>query len=245
MFTTQADSSWRFNQNVSKLSQALDTTRYMVEQPSHGRTMICMSYRSTVRLLLCVTVFSGCESRPAVSHGDTAVAVTPGTNAGQSVILVTGDSVGPLTLHVSLSDLYRLTRLVRDTTEGCCEGDSMRVLIVLLDGDTVRAMVDNSGRVDFYSLSSARFRTRDSLGAGSSLSQLLRVPGVHAFSGEGSVTVHFPKHCGLFFHISADYVHGASDSVGPSELRQLPENTHVTELGVGGCKPKGTAAPPT
>ena len=172
--------------------------------------------------------------------------MTSSTKPGQPFILVTSDSVGPLTLRASRSDLERLTKFVRDTTEGGGEGTTARMLIVLLDGDTVHALVDDSSRVLAYYLYSARFRTRDSLGVSSSLSQLLRVPGVYATTGESRVTVHFPKHCGLYFLLSESEVGGeGGDSVGPSELSQLPKETSVIELGVAGCHPKEVAAPPT
>jgi hypothetical protein len=164
----------------------------------------------------------------------------------QSFIPVTGDSVGPLSFPANRADLDRLGRVVRDTTEQGDEDISERIAIVLVDGDSVRAALNHSGQVYAYYLTSARFRTRDSIGVGTSLSQLLRVPGVFATTGESQVFVHFPKMCGLDLRLSESGMLGESiDSVGASELSKLPKETHVTEVGVSGCWPKRSVAPPT
>jgi hypothetical protein len=196
---------------------------------------------------LSVALVSACESR-AVSHDDTSDAVIASTQPPPlgRFIQVTGDSVGPLPVAASRTDLDQIVRVVRDTTEEGDEGMSEKVAIIVLDGDTVRAVLNDKSRVFAYLLRSPRFRTRDTLGVGTSLGQLLRVRGVYARTSEGQVFVRFPQHCGLHFRLSESGDLGDSpDSIGPSSLSSLPKDTRVTEVVVRGCRPIGIVAPPT
>jgi hypothetical protein len=114
--------------------------------------------------------------------------------------------------------------------------ESVRVLVVR--GDTIRAVID-SGRVYRLVTTSPVSRTVDSLGPGTALSRLLRVPGVYALTGEGAVYLKLPGHCGMSFKLgeSGELADGP-DSVDAARLRTLPATTKVIEANVFGCHPR-------
>jgi hypothetical protein len=209
--------------------------------------MIHGLHSAAAGVFLCSILVSACESR-AVSRADTSGAVITSAQplALGQFIPMTGDSVGPLSVAANRADLDRIARVIRDTTEEGDEGMSQEIAIVVINGDTVRAVLDDKSRVFAYFLRSPRFRTRDTLGVGTSLGQLLRIHGAYARTGEGQVFVRFPQHCGLHFRLSESGDLGDSpDSIGPSSLSGLPKDTRVSEVVVRGCRPNGMVAPPT
>jgi hypothetical protein len=199
--------------------------------------------------LLALTLATACDARSGALT-DTPVAITarPMKQAPRSAehsILVTDDSVGSLPLVLHRRELARFVRIVRDTTEAAEEDMTNQVVVAVVDGDTVRVVVDEEGKVGWYVLRSPRFRTRDSLGVGTSLGQLLEVPGVYAKSSEGQAWVIVPQHCGLTFTMENDLGLDSPDSADVSRLSRLPKDTRVTEVSVFGCEKRRTAdAPP-
>ena len=162
--------------------------------------------------------------------------------------LLTGDSVGPAIVGVARSALSPRIKVIRDTIEEGMEGIPETIAILLVAGDTIRAAID-SGRIYRFSVTSARFRTADSLGTGTPLSRLLSEPGIYAMTGEGAVFVWSANRCGLGFRLwdpSADRemawdpggLGDAPDSVGVAQLRRLPQSTTVGEVIVVGCRQK-------
>jgi hypothetical protein len=205
--------------------------------------MIRAAYRLATSLGLCAAALIGCDRRPGndadtIGTASGAESSSSPISSSQSFIPLSGDSVGPLPVVADRADLGRIGRVARDTSEEGDEGMIESVAVVVLDGDTVRAVLDDSSRVHVYYLRSPRFQTRDSLGVGTSLARLLRIPGVHAFTGEGQVLVRLPQHCGLSFRLSdPEDLGDGPDSIGPPALRRLPERTHVSEVLVFGCRP--------
>jgi hypothetical protein len=167
--------------------------------------------------------------------------------------LLTGDSVGPAIVGVGRSALSPRIKVIRDTIEEGMEGIPETIAILLVAGDTVRAAID-SGRIYRFNVTSARFRTADSLGVGTPLSRLLSEPGIYAMTGEGAVFVWSDKRCGLGFRLwdpSAERemawdpggLGDSPDSVGVTELRRLPQSTTVGEVIVVGCRQKDRDTP--
>jgi hypothetical protein len=166
--------------------------------------------------------------------------------------LLTGDSVGPAIVGVAPSALSPRIKVIRDTIEEGMEGIPESIAILLVAGDTIRAAID-SGRIYRFSVTSARFRTTDSLGVGTPLSRLLSEPGIYAMTGEGAVFVWSASRCGLGFRLwdvadrEAAWDPGrlgdAPDSVGVAELRRLPQSTTVGEVIVVGCQQKDRDTP--
>ena len=177
------------------------------------------------------TTLLGCAERPR--------------DRASGALRLTGDSIGLVSIGASRADLARAGSVVRDTMELGDETMPESVAVVVVGGDAVRAILD-SGRVYRIDVATNRVRTNDSLGVGTTLGRLLREPGVHAFTGEGAVYVQVPRHCGLSFRLAdAGELGDAPDSVGPTQLRQLPPATPVSSVLVVGCARSGRAAPPT
>jgi len=133
------------------------------------------------------------------------------------------------------------------------EGIPESIAVLLVGGDTIRAAID-SGRIYRFSVRSARFRTADSLGAGTPLSRLLSEAGVYATTGEGAVFVWSASRCGLGFRLwdptaaremawDPGGLGDAPDSVGVAQLRLLPQSTTLGEVIVVGCRQKDRDAP--
>ena len=181
----------------------------------------------------------------AISVGGTCGCAERPPKAASDALRLTGASAGPVTVGVTRVELGRAGRVVRDTVELGDEAIPESVAVVVVGSDTLRAILD-SGRVYRIDVTTTHIRTSDTLGVGTTLRRLLREPGVHAFTGEGAVYVQVPRHCGLSFRLAdAGELGDAPDSVGPTQLRQLPPTTPVSTVLVVGCGRAATVAPPT
>jgi hypothetical protein len=196
---------------------------------------------SLVRAVL-LLVLAACER---TSAKDAEPGTVQSAQVASNDALLTGDSVGPAIVGVAPSALSPRIKVIRDTIEEGMEGIPETIAVLLVAGDTIRAAID-SGRIYRFSVTSARFRTADSLGAGTPLSRLLSEPGIYAMTGEGAVFVWSASRCGLGFRLwdPADReapwdpsgLGDAPDSVGVAQLRRLPQTTTVGEVIVVGCR---------
>jgi hypothetical protein len=147
--------------------------------------------------------------------------------------VLTGDGIGALRVGTPVDDVARRCRVVRDTTVAGAEGHAEREILVGLGRDTVRAVVTD-GRVWRLHVRSPAFRTADSVGVGTQASTL-RGAGARVLTGEGSVYVTLPSHCGLSFRL---------EGVAPGRVRspaQIPESTRIGEVLAIGCAPSGSS----
>jgi hypothetical protein len=171
-----------------------------------------------------------------------ALACGPDGSAVEPPLLITGDSVAGVSVRSSHAVLARVARIVRDTVEEGIEAIPESIAVLVVRGDTLRAVID-SGRVYRLTVTSPRFRTSDSLGVGTSLARLLRLPNAFALTGEGAVWLQAPSHCGIAFHLSdSGTLAEGPDSVGTRQLQTLPASTVAEEIIVVGC---ATSAPPS
>jgi hypothetical protein len=115
------------------------------------------------------------------------------------------------------------------------EGSTERYLVVDFDTARVRAIVVD-GRVWRVHVMSDAFRTADSVGVGTPLARVLRIPGIRGAEGEGRLFAMSPERCGVSFrlsHIPRGGEHrGAWDLAA---LRTLPAGTTVDEVLIFGC----------
>lgn len=152
-------------------------------------------------------------------------------------IRITGDSVGPVAVGSTVDEAARVARVIRDTTERGSEGMMERTLILGVAGDSVRAVLDDAGRMFRFHVRSPRFRTADSLAPGVALSRLLSREGVRGITGEGRLYVQLPSHCGMSFRPSGSG--GLAARAGPisrEALARLPAETYISEILVFGCR---------
>ena len=190
----------------------------------------------SVSLCLIVLLWlAGCDKPALPPRADTLarVAARPGTRCGDATI--TGEGIGSLRIGVTVSDIRKSCRVLRDTVELADEGLPSRILTVDLGRDTLAAEVD-SGRVWRIRVSQKRVQTSDSLGVGTALSRLLTLPEVHGLVGENALYVVAPTRCGLSFRVTDPAEAAPKEEWTLSDLRKLPSATRVTEILIVGCR---------
>lgn len=172
----------------------------------------------------------------AVPEGD-SVSTTDAAPPPSRPILFTGDNVGPVAVGSTIEEASRVARVIRDTTVRGGEGMMERTLILGVAGDSVRAVLDDAGRIFRFHVRSTRFHTADSLAPGVALSRLLSRAGAHGITGEGRLYVQLPSHCGMSFRPSQSG--GLAARAGPitrQALARLPAETYISEILVFGCR---------
>jgi hypothetical protein len=147
---------------------------------------------------------------------------------------ISDSALGEVRLGQTVADVSARCTVVRDTTALRGEGQSARVIDVVVGPDTVEAEVVND-RVWRIGIVSPAFRTADSLGVGTRLPVLLAQPGARPLSGEGRVFVTTQSHCGLSFQLSIADTGRAAGRWTVDELRRLPDVIAVTRVLVIGC----------
>lgn len=180
------------------------------------------------------------NSDPAPSGGDTLPAARPtppsGSDAGADLACaatqITGDSVGPLRIGLTVDAVRQRCRVVRDMTVEGAEGMPTRLIAVLLGRDTVDAEIVED-RVWRIPVTSPRLQTADGIGVGTPLARLLEVPDVRPAMGEGMYVL-TPAHCGLSFQLeNPDGPLPPATTV--AQLRALPAGVRVSRILVTGC----------
>lgn len=199
---------------------------------THG---VVFRMRSIQRALGLAVLLVACRdgSRQAVIRQESA-ALPKTTTTSCAGPFFDGDGIGALRIGATVDSVRRSCRVVRDTTEMRAEGLPVRILAVAALGDTVEAEVD-SGRVWRIAVTSARFRTTDSLGVGVPIGRLLAVPGIRGLTGEGTLYLVSPTHCGLSFRVTNPQRALRADWTLPL-LKRLPATSVVTQVLVLGCK---------
>lgn len=82
----------------------------------------------------------------------------------------------------------------------------------------------------------AAFGTADSVGVGTTLSRLLKLPGVKGVEGEGGLFVVVPARCGLSFRLRHDLAPSEHKPEWTSaDLKRLPASTVVDQVLLFGC----------
>jgi hypothetical protein len=109
------------------------------------------------------------------------------------------------------------------------------VLKVKLAGAVVEAVIDE-GKVWSVEINTSTLRTSTGLGVGSSISDLLRQPGLIGDVGEGDLYAFTPAHCGMSFKLSStptEVDHGEAWTT--AHLSRLPPTTKVVQVLLYGC----------
>lgn len=148
--------------------------------------------------------------------------------------LFDGSGVGGIRIGMTADSLRQLCRVVYDTTTRRAERQPAHVLQVATSSDTIEAEAD-AGRIWRIQIASPRLRTADSLGVGTPIGRLLDIPGIRGMTGEGSLYLVSPAHCGVSFRVTRpkDQLRGDWTL---AQLRQLPATSVVTSVIILGCK---------
>jgi hypothetical protein len=163
-----------------------------------------------------------------------AVSRSTGSPCGTEVISDRG--IGELLVGRPVDSVKRLCHVVSDTTELGAEGMPTRIMRVAFSHDSVEAEVD-SGRVWRIEVASAKFRTADSLGVGTSLQRLLLLKAPRGLGGEGAVFLVSSQHCGLRFQLSESGSDAPPENWDRAALALLPKSTVVNRVLIVGCNP--------
>jgi hypothetical protein len=169
---------------------------------------------------------------PSSAASPAAAAATFGKRCGAAEI--DGAGIGALRIGAPVDSVRAHCTIVRDTVAPGIEGMPARTLNVVIAGDTVLAEID-SERVWRVQLLRPAFRTADSLGVGTPLSRLLRLPDARAFTGEGGLFVMSPARCGLSFELSENGGANYGGEWDAARLRRLPAGTVVKRVLIVGC----------
>ena len=171
--------------------------------------------------------------------GKTAATAPPATRCDAKTI--SADGVGPIRIGADVDSVKSFCDVVRDTTQRGGEGMmERRITISIPPGKLDAEIVD--GRVWRLDIRSPSFRTADSLGVGSTLSELLRHQDPKPAAGEGIVVVMLRDHCGMSFVLAGGFRSGVFRKWIAAELAKLPSSTKVERVFVVGC-PKNAAKP--
>jgi hypothetical protein len=148
---------------------------------------------------------------------------------------LTGTGFGALAIGRTIPEVQAKCEILRDTTELDEEAQPERVVTVRTTRGILKAFVD-SGKVWRIIATSTTIRTADSLGLGSTLSQLLSVSDAHGIEGEGGLYITLARYCGLSFRLSYDIPEQLHRSDwNTTHLRQVPDSTTVDQVLATGC----------
>ena len=155
---------------------------------------------------------------------------------------LTGSGIAGLQLGVPVDSIARSCHVLSDAVVPGPEGQPSRELSVDLIRDTVIAEIVNDSvwRID---VRGRGLRTRDGYGVGSTLEQLMHEPDLTSVSGEGSLFVLSPSHCGLSFRLAGPAPEPPSPQSGVKALKHTAGEVRVTQVLIVGCRNTIGAAP--
>ena len=146
-----------------------------------------------------------------------------------------GDGVGALRIGATVQEVSRRCPVVSDKIVRGDEDIPTRMLKVKLAGALVEAVIDE-GKVWSVKVDTPTLRTRSGLGVGTSISDLLRQPGLVGDLGEGDLYVFTLSHCGMSFRLGytpTEADHGEAWTT--THLSRLPRTTKVVQVLLYGC----------
>lgn len=148
---------------------------------------------------------------------------------------LTDSGIGDLQIGMPADDLVERCNVAADTTVMDVEGQLQRVVLVATGADTVRAEIVD-GAVWRITVETRTWRTADSLGVGSPISDLLELPEAQGLTGEGNLVIVSPQHCGISFQVDAGNVQPPpTDAWDADALGRIPDTAAVELVRITGC----------
>jgi hypothetical protein len=111
------------------------------------------------------------------------------------------DGIGELKPGRTVEEVKRLCDVSSDSKQRGVEGQTERILVVQIAGDTILATVVGD-KVSRLEVNTPRFMTQDSLGVDTPLRRLARMRGAQFAPGEDGVYGFVGAHCALSFRFS-------------------------------------------
>jgi hypothetical protein len=174
------------------------------------------------------------DATPAAPAAPAPAAAASRSCGVSAATLLTDAGIGDLRIGLPVSRLAEECAVLSDTTRPGAEGMPAHIVTVDLGRDTVEVEVSDQ-RVWRIALEDGAFRTADSLGVGTPLTDLLHFAGVHGMPGEDGFYVQIPEHCGLSFRLSNASSGFTAPNWNAERLRTLPSSARVERVLVVGC----------
>jgi hypothetical protein len=164
----------------------------------------------TFLLIAAVTVAAGCRNADNENRRNDTSVVSPvsvestparKTCGVSGAPILTDNGIGELRVDRRVSDVKAACEVLSDTLELGTEGMQEHVVLVRIAGDVVTGSVDDD-EIRRISVSTSKFRTRDSIGVDTPLSRIAALRGARFLAGEDGVYGFSSEHCGLSFRFS-------------------------------------------
>jgi hypothetical protein len=200
--------------------------------------------RASFFLTLIAACSNGSDGPRGAGADTTPVTQTPGSStsgttspspSGCSSTLLRGTGIGALRIGATLASVRSSCDVRDEATIAGAEGMPARIAYVEVNGKLVEAEIVDD-KVWRLAIGLPDFRTSDSLGVGTPLSRLLKLPQPRGMMGEGALYFASPAHCGLSFKLSENRpLPPSGQNWNAAALSRLPPTTKVTEVLAVGC----------
>ncbi|HET9636405.1 MAG TPA: hypothetical protein VFP26_10790 [Gemmatimonadaceae bacterium] len=159
-------------------------------------------------------------------------------DCGDRTIDQTG--IGYLKLGMLADSLKAICPIAFDTVRPGPEGESERVISVSFPPESIEAEIlqDTVWRLN---VRTPGFRTRDSVGIGSPVGDLLRRGDAQGLIGEGNFVVVYRDRCGMSFVLSGGMPPGRPRVWTAKDLATLPSTRRVERIMIYRCAPVAQA----
>lgn len=198
-----------------------------------------MRYAFVVFLLISC---AGGKQEDQASDGPTIVRASGGQGVRDPGCGITAGAaisdtgLGVLSIGTSVDSVLAACQVIRDVRTLDAEGVPTRILSVDLSWDVVYVVLDDSDRIWRVEIGGAHFRTSDSIGVGTPIEALLRIPGLKAVEGEAVLYAISDARCGLSFRLSyRPTMDERHEQWTHDELQRLPRSVHVDQVAVVRC----------
>lgn len=175
-----------------------------------------------LRLLIFIVVVSfGCSDGEPTTDSQSTSAGTAGLSSGRVGWIRVGDSLE--------SVLHRATLIGDELRTSIGGGDLDRYLRVVVEGDTLE-IVPSNGRVREIVVRSARWRTSNGLGVGTSALELSRHELLATAYSANGLIVNVRAYCGIDFALGEARVQAGhiDDEITPDRLALFGDSVFVT-----------------
>ncbi len=177
--------------------------------------------RTRIALALLI-IAGGCKSADSTDRRNDTPVVTPPVAASATSESISITDSGPVAAHScgvsgradltdegigelrparTVAEVKRLCDVASDARQAGPEGQTERVLVVNLGGETVAAIAVDD-KVWRLEVRTPRFTTKDSLGVDTPLRRIARMRGAQFAPGEDGVYGFVAAHCGMSFRFS-------------------------------------------
>jgi hypothetical protein len=147
---------------------------------------------------------------------------------------ITELGIGELQVGQTVAAIKQNCMVIRDAAGPGHEGNTERLLTVLLGSDRVVAAVVD-GLVWRITISTPRFRTADGLGVGTPLYGFAAAKGLRMEEGEDGLYLKLPSHCGLSFLFAIQSRAQPGKPWPTTRLAQLHGDARVDRILVTRC----------